>query len=558
MLQGLGLSRIILLSIVFTVLMVAGAGFVVSYSFQEVEFAEGLVRKAETILGRMQYVSDFVANQGGLKEVIEKYQRKYRSSDELTEEDKKMLLKQVPIYGAMVVANEAAEKDLYRFRVFSREPRNPDNKATVEEEKILEKFKNEPELKQWVVNSDQQVIVYRPVRISEKKGCLTCHGDPQQSPWGNKKDILGYPMENYKDGHLHAAFAVIQDKQVVKAANSSHSILYSLGAMILASLIVLVLIYFLIKPRLNRMEQVYQNIHGEMVQLETLKAEILKASAALSESTQKEASMTQEMASASTEVESMIAKTVTSVEQSRSILQESVKQSESVQQSMADLLEKNTALVEETKNLVELLKAGGQQMHTILQVMKDIENNTQAIHDVAFQTKILSFNASVEAARAGEHGKGFAVVAQEIGELSQLSGQSAETIKKMITSSMEQVKNIVSDWQQKSQEGQEALNLQIQESSYRLQTSLEQVQQFLNEMQALYQEIQNISLAAQEQEVGIKEISKTTQHVNLVTRSNATQAEELKKVAAKLTTSLEQLEAQERVFQELVAGRDRS
>lgn len=558
MLQGLGLSRIILLSIVFTVLMVAGAGFVVSYSFQEVEFAEGLVRKAETILGRMQYVSDFVANQGGLKEVIEKYQRKYRSSDELTEEDKKMILKQVPIYGAMFVANEAAEKDLYRFRVFSREPRNPDNKATVEEEKILEKFKNEPELKQWVVNSDQQVIVYRPVRISEKKGCLTCHGDPQQSPWGNKKDILGYPMENYKDGHLHAAFAVIQDKQVVKAANSSHSILYSLGAMILASLIVLVLIYFLIKPRLNRMEQVYQNIHGEMVQLETLKAEILKASAALSESTQKEASMTQEMASASTEVESMIAKTVTSVEQSRSILQESVKQSESVQQSMADLLEKNTALVEETKNLVDLLKAGGQQMHTILQVMKDIENNTQAIHDVAFQTKILSFNASVEAARAGEHGKGFAVVAQEIGELSQLSGQSAETIKKMITSSMEQVKNIVSDWQQKSQEGQEALNLQIQESSYRLQTSLEQVQQFLNEMQALYQEIQNISLAAQEQEVGIKEISKTTQHVNLVTRSNATQAEELKKVAAKLTTSLEQLEAQERVFQELVAGRDRS
>lgn len=54
----------------------------------------------------------------------------------------------------------------------------------------------------------------------------------------------------------------------------------------------------------------------------------------------------------------------------------------------------------------------------------EIEEGVQSILDaiagisaIAFQTKLLSFNASVEAARAGEAGKGFSVVAEEVQKL---------------------------------------------------------------------------------------------------------------------------------------------
>lgn len=49
--------------------------------------------------------------------------------------------------------------------------------------------------------------------------------------------------------------------------------------------------------------------------------------------------------------------------------------------------------------------------------VKTILEAIEGISTIAFQSKLLSFNASVEAARAGEAGKGFAVVAEEVQNL---------------------------------------------------------------------------------------------------------------------------------------------
>jgi methyl-accepting chemotaxis protein len=62
------------------------------------------------------------------------------------------------------------------------------------------------------------------------------------------------------------------------------------------------------------------------------------------------------------------------------------------------------------------------------------------INDIVNQTKLLSLNASIEAARAGEFGKGFSVVAEEIGRLSEQSGNSIKDINNVIKVIEEDIK----------------------------------------------------------------------------------------------------------------------
>ncbi len=93
----------------------------------------------------------------------------------------------------------------------------------------------------------------------------------------------------------------------------------------------------------------------------------------------------------------------------------------------------------------EILNTFGQ----ISEFLVKIENNSEAITDIASETNLLSLNASIEAARAGEAGKGFAVVATEIKSLSESSQNAAfdttnnsAEIKKYMNSLMDQAKKL--------------------------------------------------------------------------------------------------------------------
>lgn len=77
---------------------------------------------------------------------------------------------------------------------------------------------------------------------------------------------------------------------------------------------------------------------------------------------------------------------------------------------------------EATKNIVESLHAGSEEIGDILKV----------VSSVAHQTNLLALNAAIEAARAGDAGKGFAVVANEVKELASQSKQSTKIINNKI------------------------------------------------------------------------------------------------------------------------------
>lgn len=83
------------------------------------------------------------------------------------------------------------------------------------------------------------------------------------------------------------------------------------------------------------------------------------------------------------------------------------------------------ALTELVKMNTELKEA----LHSARESASAISANALAMKELAFRTKLLSFNARLEASRAGTHGVGFAVVAEEVNNLSSRAQVLADEIE---------------------------------------------------------------------------------------------------------------------------------
>jgi methyl-accepting chemotaxis protein len=114
---------------------------------------------------------------------------------------------------------------------------------------------------------------------------------------------------------------------------------------------------------------------------------------------------------------------------------------------------KTQVIASRSKEVISQAKQGEANSQTILERINELNESTgQAtsvirdlhekslhieeiigkIREITEQTQLLSLNASIEAARAGEQGRGFAVVAQEIGKLSEKSGDSVEDVTRVL------------------------------------------------------------------------------------------------------------------------------
>jgi methyl-accepting chemotaxis protein len=147
----------------------------------------------------------------------------------------------------------------------------------------------------------------------------------------------------------------------------------------------------------------------------------------------------------------------------------------------------------------ELANKTAFSMDEINEKVEAINEATNIINQIAFQTNILSLNAAVEAATAGEAGRGFSVVAAEVRNLANRSAEAAKEIKHLVenaTSKTNHGKNIAHEMSK----GYENLN--------------KLVSQTINI-------IHDVNSASNEQLKGIEQINNTMSILDIMTQENA-------------------------------------
>lgn len=176
--------------------------------------------------------------------------------------------------------------------------------------------------------------------------------------------------------------------------------------------------------------------------------------------------------------------------------------------------------------------AGNQQMQELLAAMENIVSSSRkirkilkTIEEIAFQTNILSLNASVEAARAGAAGKGFAVVAEEIRSLAAKSAQASTNTNTLINDSLTAA---------------EAGSKIAAETAQAMQKVMEGVDK-------VAASITSISSASQDQSDSIRQVTSGINQISDIIQTNSATAEES-------AAASEELSAQAQLLKEL-AGR---
>lgn len=264
----------------------------------------------------------------------------------------------------------------------------------------------------------------------------------------------------------------------------------------------------------NEIGRLYSAMDDMQGRLEEMIGTLNQSSEAVASSSKQIASGSQDLASRTEQQAAALQQTAASMDEISSIVRQNADTADQAQQLTLDAADQaNTGqqASERTSLLMRELETTSHKVHDIVQV----------IDAIAFQTNILALNASVEAARAGEHGRGFAVVASEVRSLATKTSTSSKEIRTMIEDISQR---IVVGAEQAAQNGHDMAEIN---ESIRKVTEM----------------MQELALAAKEQESGISQVSTAVAQMDSATQENVSLVEETSTASASLQDEASRLAA---------------
>ena len=409
------------------------------------------------------------------------------------------LYRTIPVVAAWDAIQKVADENGWKFRVPKNDARNEKNTPTEAEKKILALLERGDVPEYFEVDrKNNRVLLARPIKLTAD--CLSCHGDPANSPTKDGKDILGFQMENWREGEVHGAFVLESSldrvDQVARAGMGTTiiwiaplTLLIGLGSMFFAR-------RSIVKP----LEESITVIDAASEQEEAASREISTASQRLAEGASEQAASLEETSATLEEISSMTKRNAEHAGQAESLAAET-----------------RAAADRGTGDMAEMVRA----MAEIKAASDNISKIIKTIDEIAFQTNILALNAAVEAARAGEAGAGFAVVADEVRSLAQRSAVAAKETADRITDSIN-----------KSEHGVRV--------STRVSASLDEIAGKARQMNDLVREIAG---GSNEQSQGISQVNDAVRQLDGVTQANAAAAEESASASEELSAQSVELKA---------------